>query len=181
MGEQVTVLPSVLIKQKPIIENEDTTKYLVRNFTDRQDRAIGDVLAKLPGIEIDEATGAIQFNGKLISHYYIDGLDLLEGRYNIANKNIRADMVDEIQILANHQDIKLFDSLKTSLEPALNIKLKKSAKNIFIGRAKIGFGVNPLLWDNDITGLQFNKTSQFIVSYKITMQVVRWVMNFLKI
>lgn len=166
MGEQATVLPSVFIKQNPIIENGDTTKYFVGNFIDRQDRVIGDVLAKLPGIEIDEATGVIQFNGKPISHYYVEGLDLLGSRYNIANRNIPADLVDEIQILSNHQDIKLFDSLKTSSEPALNIKLKKSAKNIFIGRAKAGFGINPLLWDNEITGLQFNKASQFIVSYK---------------
>jgi hypothetical protein len=166
LGEQAIKLPSVLIKQNPIIENGDTTKYFVKNFTNRQDRVIGDVLAKLPGIEIDEATGAIQFNGKSISHYYIDGVDLLGSRYNIANRNIPADMVDEIQILANHQDVKLLDSSKISRETDLNIKLNKSAKNKLIGTVKTGVGITPLLWDNAITGLQFNKSFQFIASYK---------------
>ncbi len=166
LGEKNTELPTVLVKEQPITKQGDTTNYLVKNFTNKQDRVIGDVIAKLPGVEIDENTGAIKFNGKFISHYYIDGLDLLESKYNIANRNIPADLVDQVQLLDNHQDIKIFDSLKISREPALNIKLKKKAKNKLIGKAKAGAGVYPLLWDNEITGLQFNKGFQLITSYK---------------
>ena len=165
LAEHNTELPTVIVKEKPIVQNGDTINYLVQSFADRQDRVIGDVIAKLPGIEIDESSGQIKFNGKAISHYYIDGLDLLENKYNIANRNIPSDLVDKVQILENHQDIKLFDSLN-SLEPALNIKLKKKARNHFIGKAKIGAGAAPLLWDNEITGLQFNKAFQQISSYK---------------
>ncbi len=166
LAEETTVLPTVLVKEGPITQSGDTTNYLVKNFTDKQDRVIGDIIAKLPGIEIDENSGAIKFNGKPISHYYIDGLDLLEKKYNIANRNIPADLVDQVQLLANHQDIKLLDSLIKGTEPALNIKLKKKAKNKLIGKAKAGLGITPLLWDNEATGLQFNPAFQLITSYK---------------
>lgn len=166
LGEQATDLPTVLVKEKPITQQGDTTNYLVKNFTDKQDRVIGDVIAKLPGVEIDANSGQIKFNGKPISHYYIDGLDLLEKKYNIANRNIPADMVDQVQLLDNHQDIRLFDSLIKGNEPALNIKLKKKAKNKLIGKAKTGLGVAPFLWDNELTGLQFNPAFQLITSYK---------------
>ena len=166
LTEQTTELPTVIIRELPISQNGDTTNYLVKNFTGIQDRSIGDVIAKLPGVEIDENTGQIKFNGKPISHYYIDGLDLLEGKYNIANKNIPADLVDQVQLLANEKDIKLFDSLKTSTEPSLNIKLKKKAKNQLIAKAKAGLGLVPLLWDNELTTLRFNSSFQLITSYK---------------
>ncbi len=166
LGEQTTVLPTVLVKEPPITQQGDTTNYLVKNFTDKQDRVIGDVIAKLPGVEIDENSGQIKFNGKPVSHYYIDGLDLLEKKYNIANRNIPADMVDQVQLLDNHQDIRLFDSLIKGNEPALNIKLKKKARNKLIGKAKAGAGATPFLWDNELTGLQFNPAFQLITSYK---------------
>ena len=166
LAEFVTELPTVIVKQLPIVQNGDTTNYNVSQFTGKQDRVIGDVIAKLPGVEINETTGQISFNGKPISHYYIDGLDLLESRYNIANRNIPADLVDQVQMLAHDKNIKLFDSLKTSNDPAVNIKLKSKARNKFIGKGKAGLGISPLLYDNELTGLMFYKKLQFISSYK---------------
>lgn len=163
--EKATVLPTVTVQTKPISVQGDTTNYNVASFSGKQDRVIGDVIAKLPGIEID-GNGQIKYNGKAISNYYIDGLDLLENKYNIANQNIPYDLVDQIQLLNNHQPIKLFDSLNTSTTPALNIKLKKNAKNKLIGKAKTGLGATPLLWDNEITALQFSPKFQLISSYK---------------
>jgi hypothetical protein len=166
LKEQATQLPTVVIKQEPIVQNGDTTAYLVKDFAEKQDRVIGDVIKKLPGVEIDEITGEIKFNGKAISHYYIDGLDLLESKYNIANRNIPANIVDEVQLLARTKDIKLLDSFNIYPEPSLNIKLKKNSKNKFIGKANLGLGVTPLLWDNELTGLQFSKGFQFISALK---------------
>lgn len=165
LEEKATRLPTVLVKSKPISENGDTTNYNVQAFTGKQDRVIGDVIAKLPGIEMD-GNGQITFNGKAISHYYIDGLDMLGSKYNIANQNIPADLVDKVQLLKNHQDIKLLDSLNTSTEPALNLKLKKKAHNKLIGKAQVGVGASPLLWNNTLTGLNFNKGLQLITSFK---------------
>ncbi len=161
-----TELPTVIVKQAPIYTQGDTTNYNVGQFKGKEDRTIGDVIAKMPGITIDPQTGAISFNGKQISHYYINGLDLLGGKYNMANQNISADMVDQVQMLAHDKDIKLFDSLKTSQDPALNIKLKNKALNKFMGKGKVGLGITPLLYDNEIVGLLFSNKKQFIAAYK---------------
>ena len=165
LTEKKIELPMVTVQKKPIAINGDTTSYNVATFTNKQDRVIGDIIAKLPGIEMD-ANGQIKYNGKFISNYYIDGLDLLESRYNIANQNIPLNIVDEVQILNNHQPVKMLDSLNSSTTPALNIKLKISAKNKLIGKAKLGAGITPLLWDNELTALQFSPKIQLVSAYK---------------
>jgi CarboxypepD_reg-like domain len=165
LTEKVTELPTVIVQQKPMTIQGDTTNYNVSNFSGKQDRVIGDVIAKLPGIEID-ANGQIKYNGQAISNYYIDGMDMLGNKYNIANQNIPSNLVDQVQILNNHQPIRLLDSLNTSNTPALNIKLNKTAKNKLINRAKAGIGGSPFLWDNALTTLRFKPTNQLLTAYK---------------
>jgi hypothetical protein len=67
-----TLLPSVIIKSQPVNIRGDTTNYTISHFSNKADLVIGDVLAKIPGIEID-GNGRISYNGKPISNYYIDG------------------------------------------------------------------------------------------------------------
>jgi hypothetical protein len=59
---------------------------MVNSFSKEQDRSIGDVLKRMPGIEVPD--GKILYQGKAINKYYIEGLDLLEGKYNLANDNL---------------------------------------------------------------------------------------------
>ena len=165
LTEKATKLPPVKIESNPVTLHGDTTDYNVSSFATNQDRVIGDVIAKLPGIEIDP-NGAVKYNGKPISNYYINGLDLLENRYGIANDNIPYDLVDKVQVLNNHQPVKILDSLKNATNPALNIELKKKGMNKFIGTAKAGIGLPPVLSDDAIIGMQFNKGFQFISAYK---------------
>jgi hypothetical protein len=94
---------------------------MVNSFSKEQDRSIGDVL-RMPGIEVPD--GKILYQGKAINKYYIEGLDLLEGKYNLANDNLPYQEVSQVQILENHQPIKTLDSLQFSDRTALNIKLK---------------------------------------------------------
>lgn len=157
-------LNEVVIKAPlPISKKGDTLSYNVSAFKDKKDRVIADVLGKMPGIEV-ESDGRILYEGKPIEKYYIEGLDLLEGKYNLANNNLSANAVSKIQILENHQPIKLLDSLVFSDKTSLNIKLKK---NITVtGQAKFGIGLSPFLWDANITPMLFTKKQQMISSYQ---------------
>jgi hypothetical protein len=160
-----TLLPSVIIKSQPVNIRGDTTNYTISHFSNKADLVIGDVLAKIPGIEID-GNGRISYNGKPISNYYIDGMDLLGSQYNIANTSIPKDIVEQVQILNKHQSIRILDSVNTSTNVALNLKLKNKAKNRYIGKIKLGAGVLPLLWDNSLTVLNFRKRNQTLAAYK---------------
>jgi hypothetical protein len=158
-------LKEVKVKTPPVWQRKDTINYNVSEFKQPQDRVIGDIIARLPGIEVTPG-GQIKYNGNPINKYYIEGLDLLEDRYGIANNNIPAESVDKVQVLENHQPIRILDSVSFSDRAALNIKLKSNAKMRLLGRARLGIGVSPLLSEDELTGMLFKKKIQFINTYK---------------
>lgn len=165
LSPKPTELPEVKVKTPPVWQRKDTINYNTSEFKQQQDRVIGDIIARLPGIEVS-SNGQIKYNGKPINKYYIEGLDLLEDKYGLANNNIPADAVDKVQVLENHQPIRILDSVSFSDRAALNIKLKSNAKMRVIGRAKIGIGASPLLSENEATPMMFKKKLQFINTYK---------------
>ena len=117
----------------------------------------------MPRIEVLD-DGKILYQGKPINKYYIEGLDLLEGKYNLANKNLPHKEVTKVQVLENHQPIKVLDSLVYSDQAAINIKLKNSYT--FTGQAELGSGFSPLLWDVNLTPMLFSKKRQMLSSYQ---------------
>ncbi|HVT83816.1 MAG TPA: hypothetical protein VHD35_01370, partial [Chitinophagaceae bacterium] len=110
--------------------------------------------------------GQIKYNGKPINKYYIEGLDLLEDRYGIANNNIPAGSVDKVQVLENHQAIRVLDSISFSDRAAINIKLKDNAKMKLVGRGRAGIGAAPFLTEDELMAMLFKKKWQFINTYK---------------
>ncbi|MEL4307228.1 carboxypeptidase-like regulatory domain-containing protein [Joostella sp. CR20] len=163
LKEQVTELKEVVVKSSPITQKGDTINYNVSSFAKQEDRSIADVIKNMPGIEV-LSDGQILYQGKPINKYYIEGLDLLEGKYNLANNNLPHAEVSQVQILENHQPIKILDSLVYSDRAALNIKLKNSYT--FTGQAEIGSGASPLLRKVNITPMLFSKKQQMLTSYQ---------------
>jgi len=163
LEEEITELKEVVIKPNAITKRGDTLNYSVNAFTKQEDRTIADVLKNMPGIEVLD-DGKILYQGKPINKYYIEGLDLLEGKYNLANSNLPHKEVTKVQVLENHQPIKILDSLVYSDQAAINIKLKNSYT--FTGQAELGSGFSPLLWDANITPMLFSKKRQMLSSYQ---------------
>jgi hypothetical protein len=163
--EAVFQLREVEIKPQKIYYNKDTLNYLVSEFMDGKDFVIGDVLKKMPGIEVSNS-GKIKFQGRDIIKFYIENIDLLNGRYGIATQNISAKDVATVQVLENHQPIKALDSVRISDQAAINLKLKDSTKGTLSIMAQLGIGASPLLWNNALTGMYFAKGKQNITTYK---------------
>jgi hypothetical protein len=160
---EVKELKEVRIKAPPIRQHGDTISYSVPAFLGKNDQVIADVINKLPGLEV-ESDGRILYQGTPIRKFYIEGMDLLESRYNLANNNLPAESVASVQVLENHEPIKLLRNITSTDKASLNIKLKR---NIAItGKAKIGMGISPLLWNANITPMLFNKKQQLICSYQ---------------
>ena len=158
-----TELKEVIVKIPPVRQFGDTLNYNVQSFAGRNDRSISDVLSKMPGIEI-LPDGKVLYQGKPINKYYIEGLDLLEGKYNLANKNLPFDQVASVQIFENHQPIRVLDSLVFSDKAALNIQLKN--KISFTGLLKGGIGASPTLYEGNFTPMLFSPKQQMISSYQ---------------
>jgi len=166
LSSQDISLKEVKITPPKIRQVGDTLNYLVDGYLDANDRSIGDVLKKMPGIEVKES-GQILVNDKPINKFYIENLDLLQGRYGIATNNINAKDVASVQVLENHQPIKALKDKLHSEEAAINLKLKDSAKGTIIANGMLGFGgPDPILWNNELYSMYFTKKRQNISTYK---------------
>lgn len=165
MNPEVFKLREVRVTTERIREDGDTLTYLVSGFKMIQDRSIGDVLKKMPGIEVSDA-GAIKFEGKPINRFYVEGLNLLDKRYQLGTKNIPVSAVKEVEILRNHQPIMALKDKVYSDQAALNLKLTDEAKSRWLFNLDLGLGFSPLLWKNRVMGMQFAKKRQMIALYK---------------
>ena len=115
----------VSVNARAITGKKDTITYLVEKFARVKDQSIGDVIKNMPGFEVSPE-GQVSYQGKPIQKYYIEGLDLLEGRYGIANKNLPYRDVGSVEVLENHQPIKMLENRVFSNGTSLNLKLKKN-------------------------------------------------------
>lgn len=159
-------LREIKIRPQRIKNSGDTITYNVGMFKQLQDRNIADVIAKMPGLEVKD-NGKIEYQGKPISKFYIEGLDLMGAQYGVANKNISADKVKSVQVLENHQTVKSLRGVKFSDHAALNIVLRDDAKAVWCGSADIGLGYgDELLYDCRLMAMRFNKRFQTLMMYK---------------
>lgn len=159
----------VLVKARRIGEQGDTLTYNVASFADEQDRSIGDVLKKMPGIRVDDK-GKISYNGTAINKFYIEGKDLLEGRYGIATKGISHKDVGRVEVLENHQPLRVLEGITYSDRAAINLKLKENVKGRWTGNAAAQGGYaeaeGEALWEADLLGMLIGKKVQNITTLK---------------
>jgi hypothetical protein len=143
----------------------DTMTYQLSAFTSEGDRTLEDGLKKLPGVSVD-ANGAISYQGRKVSKFYIDGLDLLNGKYTIATRNIPKEYVSQIQLLSHFNEAKM-DKGKPSNNVAINVKLSEGAKFKPVGttEAAIGYG-DKLLYKLGVAGMLFKPNFQSIITAK---------------
>lgn len=160
-----TNLETVTVKNRPsLISKGDTLNYRTSDFGDKQDRTIGEVLKKMPGIEVEE-NGKVSYNGKAISSLYIDGDNLLDDKYNIGTKSIPHGAVDKVQVIQNDQPIKMMRKNNMSEDVALNLVIKDDAKLKILGDATVGAGT-PNRFDENLTAMLFKKKLKFINNIK---------------
>ena len=165
MQNSETALETVTVKNRPsLTANGDTLNYRPSDFAGKQDRSIGDVLKKMPGIEVAE-DGKISYNGKSISNLYVDGDNLLDDKYNIGTKSIPHGAVDKVQVIQNDQPIKMMRKNNMSDDVALNLVIKDEAKLKVMGDATVGAGI-PKRFDENLTAMLFNKKLKFINNVK---------------
>ncbi len=163
VDEKANQLKEVKVTATPVRRSNDTLTYVVGSFAGQSDRTIEDVLKKMPGIDVS-SSGAITYNGKAINKFYIEDLDMLGGRYNLATRNIEAKDVASVQVYENHQPIKAESVF--SDQAAVNLRLKDSAKGIWAVQALAGLGYNPVLYNAELIAMQFARNRQHISTYK---------------
>ena len=155
----------VTVLAKSVERQSDTIVYNVSSYANVTDRSIGDVLRKMPGISV-ATSGEVKYNGLAINKFYVEGMDMLEGRYGIATNNIQAKDIARVELYENHQPIKALKDLVDSDRAAINLRLKDSAKGAWNGTIQAGAGYKPWMWNGEASIMFFGRKFQTLNVYK---------------
>ncbi len=169
MTASATMLKEVAVKADRIREQGDTITYNVGSFAQAQDRSIGDVLKRMPGIDVSN-TGKIQYQGEDINKFYIEGSDLLGGKYGIATNGINHDDVGAVEVMENHQPMQVLSGISFSDKAAINLKLKNKAKATWTFHGDVGGGYSwqpeGAIWDGELFAMAVMPGFQNITTFK---------------
>lgn len=175
MGEQHVVLEDnavalkeITVKAAPVHISGDTIKYLLSTFAKPEDRTLADVLTRVPGFEVNKDNGQISYEGKNISNFYIEGMDLMGGKYGVATKSLPQQDVASVEVMKHHQPIRVLDDFTYSDESAINIKMKKGAHEHWTGtfNGGGGFGSYGGLWNLETFAMRLKSNWQTLITYK---------------
>lgn len=168
MQEEAVALKEVTVKASKVREHGDTLTYNVATFADQNDRSIGDVLARIPGFEVNKQNGQIMYEGKPISKFYIEGLDMLGGKYGVATNSLPQGDVGSVQVMRNHQPIRVLEDFTYTDDAAVNIRMKEGAKSRWVTSLNGGAGIShdTGLWKLEGFGLRLKSDFQTMLTYK---------------
>lgn len=134
------LLADVIIKGKvsAIKIKGDTTEYNAGSFVIEANSKVEDLLRQLPGIQVDK-DGKITAQGETVNKVLVDGEEFFGDDPTLVTKNLRADMVDKVQLYDKKSAQATFtgidDGEKTK---TINIKLKEDKKNGYFGKVDGG-------------------------------------------
>lgn len=120
-------IKEAVVQARKVVMSGDTVKYNVKALISRDDAVLGDVLKRLPGIELTPS-GHLRVDGKDLGKFYVNGKDFLDYNYNLATKNLNVNAVKKVEVIRNHQAIKMLEGLEESDKAAVNIILEDGYK-----------------------------------------------------
>jgi hypothetical protein len=155
-----------IVSKMPVTIKGDTIIYNADSFKNGSERKLGDVLEKLPGVEINDA-GEIEVEGKVVEKIMVDGKEFFSGDTKLATKNIPSNAVDKIQVLRNYSNVNQLSGVQNNQDRvAINIKLKEGKTNFWFGDVTAGAG------NSSDTGLYLFQPKLFYYTPKYTINVI---------
>lgn len=125
----------------PVTVKGDTIVYDADSFKSGTEKKLGDVLQKLPGVEVND-DGEIEVEGKTVQKVMVEGKDFFDGDSKLATKNIPANAIDKVEVLKNHSEIRQLSSVTDNEDNVvINLKLKEGKKNFWFGEVTAGVGM----------------------------------------
>ena len=98
----------------------DTIDYNFRKYTDGTENVLADILAKLPGLEMDEK-GQVRANGKPVDKITVNGQNFFGSQNEQITKNMPVDFIDKIQLNNNYSEYSLLRGFNTKRSTVINV------------------------------------------------------------
>lgn len=138
-----------------------TVAFNVASFTDVRDKTLEDIIHKLPGVKYDTRT--FTYNGMQVTKIYVDESDTRSSFMLVAG--LKPEEIDKIEFIENFQAVKVLQNKQYSSMAAMNIILKKGIGSNWSGKAKVGSGWTPTLYNADIYTIRLGKKSQSMFNF----------------
>lgn len=137
----------------------DTTEFTADSFKVQQGATVEDLLKRLPGIQVDR-NGQITAEGQTVKKVLVDGEEFFGDDPTLVTQNLRADMVDRVQVFDKKSDQAAFTGIDDGVrDKTINLKLKDSKKNGYFGRATAGAGTDGY-YDEELMANYFRKKAK---------------------
>lgn len=163
LEQKKDLLDQVVVKSRPMIRQKgDTTSYNVSSFAKDEDRSIGDVMNRMPGMQYTD-DGKIFYNGQRVNNLLVDGDKILGSNIKLGADAIQKDQVKDLEVIKDYHDKKMDKGKVESDEMAVNLKLKDNLPLKLSSLNQIAVGLDKL-YDvkSDITG--FNQKFKLVSS-----------------
>ncbi len=138
------LLKEVIVRQtiSAIKIKGDTTEFAADSFKVQPDASVEDLLKKLPGIQVDK-NGQITAQGEKVQKVLVDGEEFFGDDPTLVTQNLRADMVDKVQVYDKKSDQATFTGIDDGeKQKTINLKLKDNKKNGYFGKINAGAGTD---------------------------------------
>jgi Outer membrane protein beta-barrel family/Carboxypeptidase regulatory-like domain len=140
----------------------DTTEFVADSFKTQAGATVEDLLKKLPGIQVDK-DGKITAQGESVKKVLVDGEEFFGDDPTLVTQNLRADMVDKVQVFDKKSDQANFTGIDDGVrDKTINLKLKDNKKNGYFGRATASAGTDGY-YDEELLANYFKKKEKLAV------------------
>jgi outer membrane receptor protein involved in Fe transport len=142
MTPKSKLLAEVIFKSgSPIRIKGDTTVYTADSFRVRPGANVEELLRRLPGIQVGR-NGEITAMGERVKKVLVDGEEFFGSDPGIATKNLRADVVKEVEVFDKKSDQAEFTGIDDGVKnKTINLKLKDDKKKGYFGKIEAGGGL----------------------------------------
>jgi hypothetical protein len=141
---KANLLKEVIVRQtiSAIRVKGDTTEYAADSFKVQENASVEDLLKKLPGIQVDR-NGQITAQGEKVQKVLVDGEEFFGDDPTLVTQNLRADMIDKVQVFDKKSDQANFTGIDDGeKQKTINLKLKENKKNGYFGKINLGAGTD---------------------------------------
>jgi len=142
MPLKAILLQEVLVKSQvsAIKIKGDTTEYDADSFKVQPHAAVEELLKQLPGLQVDQQ-GNITAQGKRVKKVLVDGEEFFSDDPTLVTRNLRADMIDKVQVYDKKSDAAAFTGIEDGVkDKTINLKIKEDKNHGLFGKADAGAG-----------------------------------------
>ncbi|HTG56748.1 MAG TPA: carboxypeptidase-like regulatory domain-containing protein, partial [Niabella sp.] len=146
----VSLIPKEKLLERVIVSSKaaaikikgDTTEYIADSFRVQPNASVEDLLRELPGLQIDQF-GNITAQGQKVKKVLVDGEEFFSDDPTLVTRNLRADMIDKVQVFDKKSDAAAFTGIEDGVrDKTINLKIKEDKNHGIFGKAEAGAGTN---------------------------------------